>query len=244
MTFGFILLLLCAFRGAEGTRIVGGKDAVPHSRPYMVSLQIQRQHICGGVLIREDFVLTAAHCDIMVPFTVVLGADTLKANEPAKQSLRVLRSFPHPDYTDLTNDIMLLKLSSRANLTKEVQLISLKSGSLRTGSRCITAGWGDISDNRTLANRLQEVNVTIMSPTTCQRRWGEVPIERTMVCAMGSRNRQGFCSGDSGGPLVCDGASAGVVSFSGRRCGNIRTPDVYTRVDSFRQWIEKVLNEN
>lgn len=45
------------------------------------------------------------------PYTVVLGADTLEANEPAKQRLPVLRSFLHPDYTDLANDIMLLKVS-------------------------------------------------------------------------------------------------------------------------------------
>lgn len=50
--------------------------------------------------------------------------------------------------------------------------------------------------------------------------------------------------GDSGGPLVCDGAAAGVVSFSGRRCGDPRTPDVYTRVSSFREWITSVLNNN
>ncbi|MEQ2297338.1 hypothetical protein AMECASPLE_033784 [Ameca splendens] len=246
MAFSVILLLLFAVQvsGAEGSQIVGGRDAVPHSRPYMVSLQIQGQHICGGVLIREDFVLTAAHCDLSIPFTVVLGADKLEAIEPATQRFRVLRSFSHPDFTDLTNDIMLLKLSSRANLTKEVQLISLKSGQLRMGSSCITAGWGDIGDNGTIANRLQEVNVTILSPRTCQKKWTGISIAKSMVCAIGARRLQGFCSGDSGGPLVCDGASAGVVSFSGRRCGDPRTPDVYTRVASFRQWIDKVLNEN
>lgn len=58
------------------------------------------------------------------PFTVVLGADTLKADEPAKQSLRVLRSFPHPDYTDLTNDIMLLKVGSNILHSKSVNLVS------------------------------------------------------------------------------------------------------------------------
>lgn len=50
--------------------------------------------------------------------------------------------------------------------------------------------------------------------------------------------------GDSGGPLVCDGALAGVVSFSGRRCGDPRTPDVYMRISSFRDWITQVLNSN
>ncbi|KAM4575344.1 mast cell protease 3-like [Fundulus diaphanus] len=244
MAFSFILLLLCAFQGAESSRIVGGRDTVPHSRPYMASLQIQGQHFCGGVLIREDFVLTAAHCDLSAPYTVVLGADTLEAKEPAKQRLAVLRAFPHPDYIDLANDIMLLKLSSRAKLTKEVQLISLKSGRLRNGSSCITAGWGDIGDNKTLANRLQEVNVTILPLRTCQKEWENVPIAKSMVCATGARKLQGFCSGDSGGPLVCDGASAGVISFSGRHCGDPATPDVYTRVAFFRSWINKVLKEN
>lgn len=50
--------------------------------------------------------------------------------------------------------------------------------------------------------------------------------------------------GDSGGPLVCNGTVAGVVSFSGRRCGDRRTPDVYTRVSSFSDWITGVLNNN
>lgn len=50
--------------------------------------------------------------------------------------------------------------------------------------------------------------------------------------------------GDSGGPLVCNGNVAGVVSFSGRRCGDRRTPDVYTRVSSFTDWIMSVLNKN
>lgn len=50
--------------------------------------------------------------------------------------------------------------------------------------------------------------------------------------------------GDSGGPLVCNGTVAGVVSFSGRRCGDRRTPDVYTRVSSFTDWITSVLNNN
>lgn len=50
--------------GADGARIIRGKDAAAHSRPFMASVQVLGQHICGGVLVREDFVLTAAHCDL------------------------------------------------------------------------------------------------------------------------------------------------------------------------------------
>ncbi|XP_042337547.1 serine protease 57-like [Plectropomus leopardus] len=244
MASGVILLLLFVLNGAHGTHIVGGRDAGPHSRPYMASLQVQGRHICGGALVKEDFVLTAAHCQLRIPYTVVLGADSLTANETTKQQFNTSRSIPHPDYDGHANDIMLLKLNGSAQLTEAVQLISLRRGRLRTSSLCLTAGWGDVGDNGTIPDRLQEVNVTTLSRGTCRRRWRGVPITRAMVCGVGGRIFQGFCSGDSGGPLVCDGAAAGVVSFSGRRCGDPRTPDVYTRASSFREWIISVLNNN
>ncbi|KAM9386072.1 mast cell protease 1A-like [Pholidichthys leucotaenia] len=245
MAAEFLLLLFVFNNGADGSHIVGGRDAAPHSRPYMVSLQIQGVHFCGGALLREDFVVTAAHCEEPIPYTVVLGADTLKGNETTKQVLSVVKSFPHPNYGQgLKNDIMLLKLNTSAQLTEAVQEIQLKTGRLRAGSRCIIAGWGDIGDNNTLANRLQEVNATILARQECQKRWGKVPITRAMVCAVGAHDLQGFCSGDSGGPLVCDGAAAGVVSFSGRRCGDLKRPDVYTRMSSYRKWIKNVLKNN
>uniref|UniRef100_A0A8C6TQP0 Peptidase S1 domain-containing protein n=1 Tax=Neogobius melanostomus TaxID=47308 RepID=A0A8C6TQP0_9GOBI len=240
------VLLISVICGVEGSHIVGGRDAVPHSRPYMASLQLRGRHHCGGLLVREDYVLTAAHCLPVppVPFTVVLGGDSLTASEPTKQTFTTVRSIQHPNYDDHANDIMLLKLSSKANLTAAVQLISLQSVRLQAGRNCITAGWGDIGDNKTLANRLQEVNVTILSQRSCRGRYGAVPITRSMVCGTGADNLQGFCSGDSGGPLVCDGDAAGVVSFSGPRCGDPRTPDVYTRLSSFRDWILNVINNN
>ncbi|XP_054459447.1 mast cell protease 1A-like [Anoplopoma fimbria] len=246
MATSFVLLLLFVLHGADASHIVGGRDSAPQSRPYMASLQVRGRHNCGGVLVREDFVLTAAHCQIPRPYTVVLGVGSLTANETTKQEFSAVRSFPHPNYDGHANDIMLLKLDRRAQLTEAVQLIPPKPGRLRTASQCITVGWGDIGDNGTLSIRLQEVNVTTLPQPTCQRRWlrDRVPITSAMVCGVGARVFQGFCSGDSGGPLVCDGAAAGVVSFSGRRCGDPRRPDVYTRISSFREWIKNMLRNN
>ncbi|KAK2907716.1 hypothetical protein Q8A73_008789 [Channa argus] len=230
MASSFVLLLFFVLKGVKGSHIVGGRDVAPHSRPYMASLQFQGQHICGGSLVREDFVLTAAHCEISMPYKVVLGADSLSSNEPTKQEFTAIRSIPHPKYDGHANDIMLLKLNSSAQLNEAVQLVSLKRSPLSAVSECITVGWGDIGDNKTLASILQEVNVTTLSQQTCRRRWENVPITSSMVCGVGTRELQGFCSGDSGGPLVCNGAAAGIVSFSGRRCGDPRTPDLKERL--------------
>ena len=90
--------------------------------------------------------------------------------------------------------ISLSQLNSSAQLTAAVQLISLSAARLRTSSQCLTAGWGDVGDNNTLPNRLQEVNVTTLPQRTCCRRWQGVPITRAMVCGVGGRAFQGFCS--------------------------------------------------
>ncbi|CAB1324422.1 unnamed protein product [Coregonus sp. 'balchen'] len=173
--------------------IVGGREAARNSRPYMASLQSRGQHDCGGVLVREDFVLTAAHCDGR--YRVVLGAHDLSEDENSQQVLDVVKYIPHPRYGDnLENDVMLLKLRGRATLNRAVQLIPLMNGSMAEGSMCTTAGWGDIDDNDNSPDKLQEVNATIIPPRECARKWSGINISSRVVCATGPSAFQGFCS--------------------------------------------------
>nr|XP_020767247.1 granzyme B-like isoform X3 [Odocoileus virginianus texanus] len=117
------LLLLVAFLltpRAKAGEIIGGHEAKPHSRPYMAYLQYRIQDdkmMCGGFLVRQDFVLTAAHCNGS-SISVTLGAHNIKQRERTQQVIRVRRAIPHPGYNskDLSNDIMLLKGDSGSPL--------------------------------------------------------------------------------------------------------------------------------
>ncbi|XP_047719612.1 granzyme B-like isoform X2 [Prionailurus viverrinus] len=111
------LLLLLTFllaSKAEVGKIIGGHEANPHSRPYMAFLRIYKPDKtwkqCGGFLVREDFVLTAAHCwgSLM---TVTLGAHNIKKKERTQQSIPVRDIIRPSGYTSETflNDIMLLQ---------------------------------------------------------------------------------------------------------------------------------------
>ncbi|XP_060149585.1 granzyme B-like isoform X3 [Globicephala melas] len=111
-----LFLLLLAFSlppRAKAGEIIGGHEVKPHSRPYMAFLQIwdqDDQKRCGGFLIREDFVLTAAHC-WGSSVNVTLGAHNIKDRERTQQVIPVRRAIPHPGYNEknYSNDIMLLK---------------------------------------------------------------------------------------------------------------------------------------
>ncbi|XP_039353903.1 mast cell protease 1A-like isoform X2 [Mauremys reevesii] len=99
--------------GAWAGEIIGGREAKPHSRPYMAYLDIRRgdkRSYCGGFLVSENFVLTAAHCN-GDNITVYLGAHNIQQQEQSQQKISVRCQIPHPQYEreTLNNDIMLLQ---------------------------------------------------------------------------------------------------------------------------------------
>ncbi|XP_067252995.1 granzyme B(G,H)-like [Chanodichthys erythropterus] len=248
MTIIISLLLLASlmphlltFTAHVNVDIVNGKEAKPHSRPYMVSLQKNRNHICGGFLISDQFVLTAAHCwggkEVL---TVVVGAHDLR-NGKRSDRIGVKSYIPHPNYklTPIQNDIMLLKLEKKVKLNNNVRLISLPRGGEDVGTDivCIVAGWGRDALNGTRSNRLMEANMTTINQADCQRRWGSTFLASQMICAYGGG---GSCKGDSGGPLVCGDTAVGVTSFVYRYlCNSPEHPNVYTKISAFIQWIRK-----
>ncbi|XP_063070458.1 mast cell protease 2-like [Engraulis encrasicolus] len=236
--------------------IFGGKEAKPHSRPYMASLQISRYHVCGGVLIRRDYVLTAAHCLIdEPPDAVLLGAHNVSKEEKSQQRVGVSESIPHPKYRPVDepwgrqHDIMLLKLDPPVKLTKFVSVPELpkKFGRLKAGTRCEVAGWGKRVLGRGAESVLYETTVILDKHSTCKVSWQNYYNQDQMICSI-SDGKDGVCQGDSGGPLLClEGESRvlyGITAYTGVPCDNVKFPEVYMRVPFFLPWIRSVMGDN
>ncbi|KTF88950.1 hypothetical protein cypCar_00042854, partial [Cyprinus carpio] len=219
--------------------IVNGREAKPHSRPYMVSIQLMRKHDCGGFLISDQWVLTAAHCwDGYTSRTVVVGAHDLSDSKNLT-CIRVKKFIPHPEYSASGNDIMLLMLYKKVRLNNNVGLISLPKDNVNVDTLCSVAGWGSLWTNGTMSDRLMEANMNILNQEECQRKWGNIYLASQMICAHG---HGGSCHGDSGGPLVCGDTAVGVTSFgSNKLCNSPEQPNVYTKISAYLPWIHQTI---
>uniref|UniRef100_F6Y785 Peptidase S1 domain-containing protein n=1 Tax=Equus caballus TaxID=9796 RepID=F6Y785_HORSE len=170
------------------SRIVNGEDAVPSSWPWQVSLQTSSGfHFCGGSLISQHWVVTAAHCGVRKTHRVVAGVSDLGSDEEAVQVLRIAKVFEHPlwDRYAGRNDIALLKLATPARLSKTVSPVCLPSAnaSFPAGSLCATTGWGKTRHNASKTpDKLQQAVLPLLSNTDCKKYWGS-NIANSMVCA-------------------------------------------------------------
>ncbi|NWS23087.1 GRAA protein, partial [Pachyramphus minor] len=247
-TFSAVLLLV--IHGGLCVDIIGGIEVAPHSRPFMAQIIEPEQHFCGGALIKENWVLTAAHC-MVKEGKVVLGAHSWKASEKQKQIFQIAKQIRYPCYdpTSKENDIMLVQLHKRARLTAAVQLIPLPTSDddPKPGTICTVAGWGQTDNHRkTFSATLREVNITVISRQVCNDKHhynGKPVITENMICAGAKNGKKDSCSGDSGGPLRCNNVMRGITSFGKtKKCGSVDGPGIYTRLTKQHlQWIRKTI---
>ncbi|NWR73613.1 GRAA protein, partial [Centropus unirufus] len=244
-------VILLVIHGGLCVDIIGGTEVAPHSRPFMALICGENgKPICGGALIKENWVLTAAHCS-MERGKVILGAHSQKAKEKEKQIILIGKQIRYPCYSPSTkeNDIMLLQLQKRAKLNKAVKLIPLPASDEdpKPGTTCTVTGWGQTHNRRKeLSDTLREVNITVISRQTCndRRHYNKKPvITENMICAGAKNGGKDSCSGDSGGPLRCNNVMRGITSFGKpNRCGAVDGPGVYTRLTKkYLQWIRETI---
>ncbi|KAL9927288.1 trypsin-like [Glossina fuscipes fuscipes] len=249
MSFYFLVLISSSavFAGPlpdehiAGQRIVNGVETTIEARPYQVSLQkiSTGNHYCGGSIISEDIVVTAAHCLRSVEASdlqVRLGS-TYYNKGGILVDVKTLKSHEQYDRELLWHDIAILKLEKPVNQSSTVRYIEMAKEVPKTGTLAVISGWGTkcfmMCD---LSTALMEVEVTFLERKDCASQnyqYGE-RIRETMVC--GYAKDKDSCQGDSGGPFVAEGKLVGVVSW-GQGCALDGYPGVYADVAALRDWV-------
>ncbi|XP_049961052.1 trypsin-7-like [Schistocerca serialis cubense] len=233
----------------DGSRIVGGQAADVSEFPWMARLTYFNRFYCGGTLINDRYVLTAAHCvkGFMWFMIKVTFGEHDRCNSTMRPETRfVLRAFTGDfSFMNFDHDIALLRLNDRVPITQDIRPICLPPNDekLYEGTKAVATGWGTLQEDGKASCILQEVEVPVMTNEECRKntKYRESMITDNMMCAGYPDGMKDSCQGDSGGPLGRERDDKrfeliGVVSW-GNGCARAGYPGVYTRVTRYLDWI-------
>jgi len=238
-----------------GVQIVNGVDASECVWKWQVGFRYNDIGLpfCGGALINDEWVLSAAHCANFADFLVVAGEWKPRERSGNEQNRRAVQFIRHPLYgstTGSTHDYAMVRVDRKFDFNTCVGSACLPDGSdVSVGSECWITGWGTLRSGGRQPDILQEGKVTVLANNNCGS-YSSSQIDASMLCAQGRNDNGGIvdaCQGDSGGPLVCEANGVwtlyGATSW-GRGCASANYPGVWARVHFVMDWVNQVLAEN
>ncbi|XP_069830530.1 mannan-binding lectin serine protease 1 isoform X2 [Dendropsophus ebraccatus] len=257
------------FSRSKLARISRGNIAKRGISPWiaMLSYSASNNPFCGGSLLGDKWVVTAAHClhqeledenalltpaDLLPPssFKIILGKHRTLKTDDTEQSLQAKRFILHPGYKSGTfqNDIALLELSARAHLNDYVTPVCLPDAEVQADDFVVVSGWGKQFLKR-LPESLMEIEIPVVAHEVCKAGYTKMGklLSEDMICAGLSEGGQDACSGDSGGPMVTFSRETnkwylvGTVSW-GVGCGESNKYGVYSNVYKNLHWIKETVN--
>ncbi|CAF0984899.1 unnamed protein product [Rotaria sordida] len=232
-------------------RIVNGIEVKPHSFPWAVSLQYRGLHDCGGVIIDQWHILTAAHC---LDYSNDLGNYFARIGAHERYSsgelMPIAQLILHPDYNEYrsTNDIGLIKLARPITFTETIQPICLVDNIVEPplGTTVYVTGWGNTVFQmwNSSSSVLRQARLQVIS--NCSMYFAYEP--QTQICTAPNGPidiNHGSCQGDSGGGLLYlkneRWYAAGVISYA-TGCGQQTFPTVFTKTAAYIGWIREMIN--
>ena len=260
----YMLLIVPLFVFGQN-QIINGSDANISDYPWQIaiwgSLGNGSYETCGGSVISDQWIITAAHCvygnDPSSTFILTENSSFFSQNGG---QYTVDEYYVHPSYSDanlepelayMSHDIALVKIQGNFNFNNQIQKINLINpeevllGSQDEGVMATLTGWGNIDNNGSSPSVLQTIELPIISnQSIINLGFSSFSFDESMISVQ-NQNYQGPCMGDSGGPLIVRNNSdtewllAGVFSKTYLPCAQIDNPSTYISVNSVSDWISE-----
>lgn len=231
-----------------------------HQHPWLVHLEYYRRGVkyekrCGGTLIDNRHVVTAAHCvrnakTKNARLFVRLGEYDLSkevdcvegvcAHLPVK--IEVSAVYQHPGYSGKEHDIAVLTLAYKAPYTDTIRPACLPTGKIADDVTFLSSGFGENTTRGVYVDIKKDLKLSYWSTSRCQAAFSNLVLPSHVICAGGEKGVD-TCRGDSGGPLVWGKSNFelwGVTSTGNVVCGTKGSPGIYTSVPDHMEWIERV----